>query len=70
MYRYMNDGGVGKLRRLGSAGSVMEALQSLSMQIGASTCNRNKNAWEYIHDHRVMYMYLTYELHHIICIRE
>ena len=29
---------------------------TLSTQTGASTCNRNKNAWECIHDHRIMYL--------------
>ena len=40
------------------SGSGTRECITLSMQTGASTCNRNKNAWECIHDHRIMY--LTY----------
>ena len=40
------------------SGSGTRECITLSMQTGASTCNRNKNAyaWECIHDHRIMYL--------------
>ena len=37
-------------------GSGTRECITLSMQTGASTCNRNKNAWVCIHDHRIMYL--------------
>ena len=41
------------------SGSGTRECITLSMQTGASTCNRNKNAWECIHDHRIMYLTQT-----------
>ena len=38
------------------SGSGTRECITLSMQTGASTCIRNKNAWECIHDHRIMYV--------------
>ena len=38
------------------SGSGTRECITLSMQTGASTCNRNKNAWECIHDPRIMYL--------------
>ena len=38
------------------SGSGTRECITLSMQTGASTCNKNKNAWECIHNHRIMYL--------------
>ena len=42
------------------SGSGTRECITLSMQTGASTCNRNKNARECIHDHRIMYLTQVY----------